>query len=157
MVATAIGRKKCYFGAGYWHDADKPAVGAIILNDEGRYISTLNAPLPSCSSPLMAEAFAGKEVLSWLWNHGERSLDLFTYCLTLQQYLTSATTPVRSYLGYAIDACRARIISFDYCSVVFIPRIDNFLVHTLASSAFTQSIAMYWDSVPPDSVSEHFE
>ncbi|XP_019167324.1 PREDICTED: uncharacterized protein LOC109163060 [Ipomoea nil] len=148
--------RKCYIDAGFMPASGKATVGAILLNEEGEYVSAFSAPLPNCLSPLMAETIACKEALSWLWNRGERSVRLLTDCLTLQQYLTSQVVTIRTYVGYAIDACRARITSFDYCSVNFIPRSENYLAHRLASSAFNSSTAMYSNDVPPDSISEYF-
>ncbi|XP_019158182.1 PREDICTED: uncharacterized protein LOC109154899 [Ipomoea nil] len=134
----------------------KATVGAVLFNEEGGYVSAFSAPLSDCLSPLMAEAIACKEGLSWLWNRGERSVRLLTDCLTLQQYLTNQVVTVRTYVGYAIDACRARIISFDYCTVDFIPRSESYLAHSLAASAFNSSTIMYSDDVPPDSFCEYF-
>ncbi|XP_019200076.1 PREDICTED: uncharacterized protein LOC109193678 [Ipomoea nil] len=148
--------RKCYIDAGFMPASGKATVGAILLNEEGEYVSAFSAPLSNCLSPLMAETIACKEALSWLWNRGERSVCLLTDCLTLQQYLTSQVVTIRTYVGYAIDACRARITSFDYCSVNFIHRSENYLAHRLASSAFNSPTAMYSDDVPPDSISEYF-
>ncbi|XP_019178176.1 PREDICTED: uncharacterized protein LOC109173403 [Ipomoea nil] len=150
-------RKQCFFDAAYSHLANKAGVGAIILNGQGGFISAMSAPIIDCFSPLMVEAFACKEVLSWLRARGVRSIELFTDCLILQQYLSSMTRSPHSYLGYAIDSCRTSMLAFDYCSLCYVPRVDNYLAHTLASTAFTQSVIMYSDSDPPDSISAYFE
>ncbi|XP_019155369.1 PREDICTED: uncharacterized protein LOC109152237 [Ipomoea nil] len=144
--------RKCYIDAGFMPATGKATVGAILFDEEGEYVSAFSAPLSNCLSPLMAETIACKEALSWLWNRGERSVRLLTDCLTLQQYLTSRIVTIRTYVGYAIDACRARITSFDYCSVNFIPRSENYLAHRLATSAFNSATVMYSDNVPPDSI-----
>ncbi|XP_019155973.1 PREDICTED: uncharacterized protein LOC109152786 [Ipomoea nil] len=148
--------RRCYVDAGFMPTTGKATVGAILLNEEGEYVSAFSAPLSDCLSPLMAEAIACKEALSWLWNRGERSVRLLTDCLTLQQYLTNQAVTIRTYVGYAISACKARITAFDYCSVNFIPRSENYLAHSLAASAFNYSTIMYSDDVPPDSISEYF-
>ncbi|XP_019165702.1 PREDICTED: uncharacterized protein LOC109161665 [Ipomoea nil] len=150
-------RNKCFFDAAYFHTTNKAVVGAILLDEHGSYISAFQAPLIDCLSPLMAETIACKEVLSWLWDRGERSVGILTDCLTLQQYLTLAKESPRSYLGYAIDTCRNRMVSFDYVSVSFVPRSDNYLAHVLATSAVNYSAAMYSDSDPPDSISTYFQ
>ncbi|XP_019166552.1 PREDICTED: uncharacterized protein LOC109162294 [Ipomoea nil] len=148
--------RRCYVDAGFMPATGKVTVGAILFNEEGEYVSDFSAPLSNCLTPLMAETIACKEALSWLWNRGERSVRLLTDYLTLQQYLTSRVDTIRTYVGYAIDAYRARITSFDYCSVNFIPRSENYLAHRLATSAFNSSTVMYSDDVPPDSISEYF-
>ncbi|XP_019167563.1 PREDICTED: uncharacterized protein LOC109163264 [Ipomoea nil] len=154
---AASPRNKCYFDAAFFQATNKAAVGAIILDEQGSYISALQAPLIDCFSPLMAEAIACKEVLSWLWDRGERSVDILTDCLSLQQYLSRAKDTPRSYLGYAIDSCKNRMVSFDYVSVNFVPRSDNCLAHVLATSAFNYSAPMYSDSGPPVSISTYFQ
>ncbi|XP_019154627.1 PREDICTED: uncharacterized protein LOC109151164 [Ipomoea nil] len=150
-------RNQCYFDAAYDPQTNKTAVGAIILDSQGHYISAMTAPMRDCFSPLMAEAYACKEVLSWLRSREIKSIDLFTDCLVLQQYLSSMTHSSRSYLGYAIDSCRTSILSFDYCLLHYVPRLDNYLAHTLASTALSQSATMYSDYDPPASISAYFQ
>ncbi|XP_019153836.1 PREDICTED: uncharacterized protein LOC109150382 [Ipomoea nil] len=154
---AASPRNKCYFDAAFFHATNKTAVGAILLDEQGSYITALQAPLIDYFSPLMAEAIACKEVLSWLWDRGERSVDILTDCLLLQQYLSQAKDTPRSYLGYAIDTCRNRMVSFDYVSVNYVPRSDNCLALILATSAFNYSAPMYSDNGPPDSISAYFQ
>ncbi|XP_019192477.1 PREDICTED: uncharacterized protein LOC109186787 [Ipomoea nil] len=154
---AALSRKKCYIDAAFVHATSKAAVGAILLDEQGLYITALQAPLVNCFSPFMAEAIACKEVLSWLWDRGERSVDILTDCLSLQQYLSQAKDTPRSYLGYAIDACRNRMVSFNYVSVNYVPRSDNRLAHILATSAFSYSAPMYSDNGPPDTISAYFQ
>ncbi|XP_019168373.1 PREDICTED: uncharacterized protein LOC109164072 [Ipomoea nil] len=55
---------KCYMDASYHRGTNTAAVGAVLLNANGHYLSAFSAPLIGCHSPLMAEAFACKEVLS---------------------------------------------------------------------------------------------
>ncbi|XP_019198176.1 PREDICTED: uncharacterized protein LOC109192004 [Ipomoea nil] len=148
--------RRCRVDAGYLHDTGRATVGAVLFNANGEYISAFNAPLPTCLSPLMAEALACKEALSWLKGRGEQNIELYTDCLTLQRYLATPTVAIRSYVGYAIDDCRQIATLFQYCSFKFIPRSDNYLAHALATTAYQQHIAMYWDSHPPDIISAFF-
>ncbi|XP_019178884.1 PREDICTED: uncharacterized protein LOC109174046 [Ipomoea nil] len=53
-------RDQCYFDAAYDPQTNKAAVGAIILNWQGHYVSAITAPMIDCFSPLMAEAFDGE-------------------------------------------------------------------------------------------------
>ncbi|XP_019189270.1 PREDICTED: uncharacterized protein LOC109183669 [Ipomoea nil] len=148
--------RRCRVDAGYLHETGKATVGAVLFDVDGGYISAFNAPLPTCFSPLMAEALACKEVLSWLKDRGEQNIELYTDCLTLQHYLTTPTAAFRSYVGYAIDGCRQIATLFQYCSFNFIPRSDNYLAHALATTAYQQLAAMYWDTHPPDIISAFF-
>ncbi|XP_019171186.1 PREDICTED: uncharacterized protein LOC109166717 [Ipomoea nil] len=85
---------------GFLHDSGKATVGAMLLDANGGYIAAFSAPLPVCFSPLMAEAFTCKEALSWLKNRGESSVRLYTDCLSLQRYLTSPPSTVRSFVRW---------------------------------------------------------
>ncbi|XP_019184966.1 PREDICTED: uncharacterized protein LOC109179943 [Ipomoea nil] len=120
-------RRLCRTDAGFMHDTGKATVGAILLDMNGGYVSAFSAPLPDCFSPLIAEALACKEALSWLNDRGEQNIEVYTDCLTLQRYLTTPPTAFRSYVGYAIDSCRA-----------------------------AQTAPMYWDLLPPDIISAYF-
>ncbi|XP_019181686.1 PREDICTED: uncharacterized protein LOC109176751 [Ipomoea nil] len=65
---------KCYIDASYHRGTNTAVVGAVLLNANGHYLSAFSAPLIGCHSPLMAEAFACKEVLSWLKRRNEQSI-----------------------------------------------------------------------------------
>ncbi|XP_019188971.1 PREDICTED: uncharacterized protein LOC109183341 [Ipomoea nil] len=139
--------RRCHTDAGYHPSTMTATAGAVLFTHTGNYISAFCAPPQSCFSPLMADAMACKEVLSWLKNRGEQSVNLFTDCQTLLSYLSSATIQARSYLGYALEDCRNYLNMLDYCSVNFISRSQNTLAHTLAAAAFNYTVPMYWDNV----------
>ncbi|XP_019176853.1 PREDICTED: uncharacterized protein LOC109172158 [Ipomoea nil] len=153
--ATALYHRRCYVDVDYRYATNSATVGVILLDANGGYISAYSAPLPNCFSPLIAEAFAAKEALSWLHARGEQSVRLYTDCHTLQCYLSSSDDPPRTYIGYVIDSCKTYISTFHAYSVLFIPRSQNYLAHILASTAFEQATTMYWDSVLPDSISAY--
>ncbi|XP_019175433.1 PREDICTED: uncharacterized protein LOC109170737 [Ipomoea nil] len=146
--------KLCYIDAGYGTGLMTATAGVVLFDHLGNYISAYCVPPQTCFSPLMVEALACKEALSWLKDRGEQAVQIFTDCQTLRAYLDSTVRP-RSYLGYVLDECRRLMTTFHFCSVNFIPRSQNITAHALASSAFTFSTAMYWDEVPPDSISTH--
>ncbi|XP_019157770.1 PREDICTED: uncharacterized protein LOC109154432 [Ipomoea nil] len=148
--------RRCRVDAGYLHETGMATVGAILLDANGGYISAYTAPLPNCFSPLMAEALSCKEVLSWLKDWGEQNIEVYTDCLTLQHYLTTPSAAFRSYVGYAIDICRQTTTLFQSCSFKFISRLDNYLAHALATTAYQQPAAIYWDLHPPDIISAYF-
>ncbi|XP_019171081.1 PREDICTED: uncharacterized protein LOC109166643 [Ipomoea nil] len=146
----------CRVDGGFMQETSRAAVGAVLLDTDGGYVSAYTAPLRNCSSPLMAEALACKEALSWLKDRGEQNVEIYTDCLTLHHYLTTPTVGLRTYLGYAIDSCRRIASLFQSCSFCFSPRLDNYLAHALATTAYQQSVPMYWDLLPPDIISAYF-
>ncbi|XP_019186583.1 PREDICTED: uncharacterized protein LOC109181286 [Ipomoea nil] len=149
-------RRICRVDGGFMQETGQAAMGVILLDTNGGYVSAYNGPLHGCSSPLMAEALACKEALSWLKDRGEQNVDIYTDCQTLHRYLTTPAVMMRTYLGYAIDTCRLIASSFQSCSFHFIPRLENHLAHTLAISAYQQTTTMYWDQLPPDTISAYF-
>ncbi|XP_019158009.1 PREDICTED: uncharacterized protein LOC109154737 [Ipomoea nil] len=74
MAIADIQPQKCFVGARYYHARNSAAVGAVLLDADGRYVTAYSAPLPNCFSPLMAETFACKEALSWLRERGEQDI-----------------------------------------------------------------------------------
>ncbi|XP_019154304.1 PREDICTED: uncharacterized protein LOC109150749 [Ipomoea nil] len=149
-------RRLCRIDARFIQNMGKATVGEILLDMNGGYVAAFSAPLPVYFSPLIAEALACKEALSWLKDRGEQNIEIYTDCLMLQRYLTTPSTTFCTYVGYAIDACRAATVYFQSFSFHFIPRLDNFIAHALATSAYQQSAAMYWDILPPDIISTYF-
>ncbi|XP_019161408.1 PREDICTED: uncharacterized protein LOC109158044 [Ipomoea nil] len=146
--------KQCYVDAGYNADMKIATAGILLLDHIGRYVSAYCVPPQACFSPLMAETLACKEALSWLKQRGEQVVQIYTDCQTLRTNLESSIQP-RSYLGYVLDECRRLIATFNFVSVIFIPRSQNVMAHDLASDAFIYSTPMYWDGIPPDSISIH--
>ncbi|XP_019183730.1 PREDICTED: uncharacterized protein LOC109178648 [Ipomoea nil] len=105
-------RRICRVDGGYMQQTGQAAMGVVLLDTDGGYVSAYSGPLQGCSSPLMAEALTCKEALSWLKDRGEQNVDVYTDCLTLHRYLTAPTVVLRTYLGYAIDTCRLIASSF---------------------------------------------
>ncbi|XP_031112161.1 uncharacterized protein LOC116016138 [Ipomoea triloba] len=147
---------KCYFDASFNSAARKATVGAILVSSDGGFLAAFNGHLPACFSPLMAESLACKEVLSWLKDRGLASVDVYTDCYNLKQLLCSNNVDLYSYVAFSINATRALMSSFTHCSVSYVPRSSNLGAHTLAASAFLQVESLYWDSIPPDSISALF-
>ncbi|XP_019150532.1 PREDICTED: uncharacterized protein LOC109147325 [Ipomoea nil] len=66
---------RCYVDAGFRHDTGEATYGMIIIAPDGSFVAARNGKLPICFSPLMAEAQAYKEALSWLLERGNTSAD----------------------------------------------------------------------------------
>ncbi|XP_019177841.1 PREDICTED: uncharacterized protein LOC109173035 [Ipomoea nil] len=84
-------KKICYVDAGLLPETGQAAGGAVLVDTGGAYVSAHAGPLRNCTSPLMAEALACKEALSWLKDRGEQNVEIYTDCLTLHRYLTTPT------------------------------------------------------------------
>ncbi|XP_019178894.1 PREDICTED: uncharacterized protein LOC109174056 [Ipomoea nil] len=68
------GLPRAYVDAGYHASTGRATAGAVVLSSEGEFMASFNMQLPDCLSPLMAEALACKEALSWLKDKGILSL-----------------------------------------------------------------------------------
>ncbi|XP_031101746.1 uncharacterized protein LOC116005640 [Ipomoea triloba] len=153
---TQVETPRCYFDARFCSSSLKASFGAVLLSATGSFIAACAGPISSCFSPLMAEAVASKEALSWLRDRGVSNVAVFTDCSQLRSYLASAS-PVLSLAGFAIQTSRLLLSSFNSCVVSLVPISANVIAHTLAASAFSQITTLYWDSVPPNSISAQFD
>ncbi|XP_019191221.1 PREDICTED: uncharacterized protein LOC109185721 [Ipomoea nil] len=152
VPVVAAYRPKCHIDAGYDPATGQATYRAVLLDHDGTFRAAANGKLPGCFSPLMAEALACKEVLSWLKDRNEVEVDILTDCLMLKNVICSVATPNLSYVGIVVDQCRVAINSFNYCSLSFITRTFNLHAHTLARLAYDQDQPMYWDLVPPNPI-----
>ncbi|XP_019165689.1 PREDICTED: uncharacterized protein LOC109161653 [Ipomoea nil] len=152
VVTVAAGRTTCHVDAGYDPGTGNATYGAVLLGPNGLFKAAANGKLPGCLTPIMAEALACKEALSWLKDRDENEVDILTDCLVLRNAVHAVTTPNLSYVGIVIEQCRTAISSFVYCSISFISRTLNLHAHTLARLAHDQDHSMYWDLIPPDSI-----
>ncbi|XP_019189251.1 PREDICTED: uncharacterized protein LOC109183641 [Ipomoea nil] len=138
-------RPRCYFDAGYRQHTGEATYGVVLLNHEGVFMAATAGTLPGAFSPIMAEALACKEALSWLKGRDTQMVDLLTDCMELRNMITSRGTGTRSYVGVIVDRCRTTMSLFTSCSLHYISRAVNMHAHTLASLAFDQDHPMYWD------------
>ncbi|XP_031120463.1 uncharacterized protein LOC116023599 [Ipomoea triloba] len=153
-VIAQPGVPQCFIDAGFDPHSGTATVGAVLLSQHGGFVAAFNSHLPSCDSPLMAEALACKEALSWLKGRNLHSVCIYTDCSTLKNLLTMDNTSLFSYVRYFVDAIRAIMSTFTSCSVNFIPRTANRGAHVLATLAYSQLGSLFWDSIPPNSISE---
>ncbi|XP_031090853.1 uncharacterized protein LOC115995843 [Ipomoea triloba] len=143
---------QCYFDASYCTATMKAAFGIVLLTAEGTFVSACAGPLPDCFSPLMAEALACKEATSWIHDRGLTHVAFYTDCSQLRSLITQAAF-VRSHAGFAVETCRAFFSSFSNCVIHSVSRTVNGIAHSLAATAYSQTTTLYWDSIPPDSIS----
>ncbi|XP_031121085.1 uncharacterized protein LOC116024331 [Ipomoea triloba] len=147
------GHWRCYFDAGYLPSSRRSTVGAVLYTPDGEYAAAFSGRTHGCFSPLMAEAVACKEVLSWLRDREVDRVDLYTDCANLQTLMASTHQDLFSYIAFSIEASRAIMSSFNHCSLHLVPRSANLGAHSLASQGYSQAAFVFWDYVPPDSVS----
>ncbi|XP_019186482.1 PREDICTED: uncharacterized protein LOC109181185 [Ipomoea nil] len=144
------GRPRCFFDGGFRPQTGDAAYGVLLMHPDGSFKAAKNGRLTNCLSPLMAEALACREALSWLKERNEFDVDMMTDCTQLRHHLLSSPTTILSYEGVVEDQCRATMALFTYCSLNIVSKLVNVSAHILATLAFDQEHSMYWDYVPPD-------
>ncbi|XP_019176644.1 PREDICTED: uncharacterized protein LOC109171975 [Ipomoea nil] len=93
------GNLRCYVDAGFRQDTGDATYGIVLISPEGSFIATKNGKIPFCFSPLMTEAQAYKEALSWLLERNITTVYLLTNCMVLRVALQQHNTPIYSYAG----------------------------------------------------------
>ncbi|XP_019172765.1 PREDICTED: uncharacterized protein LOC109168178 [Ipomoea nil] len=119
------GGLRCYVDAGFRHDTGEATYGMIIIAPDGSFVAARNDKLPICSSPLMAEAQAYKEALSWLLERDNISVSLLTDCMELAAIIRHHHTPIHSYVGVTVDQCRTFMSLFNRITLDYISRQEN--------------------------------
>ncbi|XP_019151874.1 PREDICTED: uncharacterized protein LOC109148594 [Ipomoea nil] len=105
-------RPRCYLDAGYKQPTREATYGVVLLSHDGSFIAAKSGNLPSAFSPLMAEALACKEALSWLKDRNILTFVLVTDCMELRNMLHSSRMATLSYVGVIVDQCRTSMSLF---------------------------------------------
>ncbi|XP_019176885.1 PREDICTED: uncharacterized protein LOC109172193 [Ipomoea nil] len=93
----------CSTNAGFYGSQHAPTFGFYVRNPEGVFIAAVNGPLSCPYDPLLAEAMAIREALSWLQDHNYHSIVILTDCAVLVDSFRDVSL-FRSYLGIVLDS-----------------------------------------------------
>ncbi|XP_031103094.1 uncharacterized protein LOC116006746 [Ipomoea triloba] len=70
-------------------------------------------------------------------------------------FIAASAGPNRLLLSsYGRDHCLSAVASFSFFHIRLVPRTMNVIAHRLAVASVQQAYTLYWDSVPPDIVSD---
>ncbi|XP_019173613.1 PREDICTED: uncharacterized protein LOC109169222 [Ipomoea nil] len=116
------GNLRCYVDAGFQQGTGEATYGIVLISQEESFIAAKNGKSPFCFSPLMAEALAYKEALSWLLERNITSVCLLTDCMVLRSAVQQQNTPIYSYVGVMVDQCRTLMSLFSHISLNYVPR-----------------------------------
>lgn len=105
--------------------------GLIARDHDGTLISAKSKTTPEVLKPVLAEAIAVKEALSWAKEMESRPITVETDCLVVVQLIRS-TAPMRSRLGQVIEDCRDLIRLNNNFKLYFVKRSANMSAHELA-------------------------
>ncbi|XP_019158464.1 PREDICTED: uncharacterized protein LOC109155202 [Ipomoea nil] len=98
-------RPKCFFDAGIKQQTGEATYGIVLISHDGAFVAATNSKLASSLSPLMAEALACKEALSWLRARDVLTVDLLTDCSELRSSILSDSSAILSYIGVTTEQC----------------------------------------------------
>ncbi|XP_019184158.1 PREDICTED: uncharacterized protein LOC109179042 [Ipomoea nil] len=138
----------CYVDAAFQNNQQQPTYGFVVLEEDGRYVAAVNGPLVCPYDPLMAEAMAVTEALSWLKNNGYTAVSLFTDCAVLVSSIRNACS-FRSYFGFILDSCIRLISSMPGTVVSYVRRDANVAAHMLAKHSNAPAGGTVWRDGPP--------
>ncbi|VFQ73207.1 unnamed protein product [Cuscuta campestris] len=146
---------RCYVDAAIFPSSKEVAFGSVIFDPGGSFYAAINRMMQCPLEPVIAEAMACREALTWARANEIQDMELLTDCRWVAEALCERNIQVFSYLGTIIKDCKALLAQFNSALVAHIPREDNGIAHTLARSAITQSST--WNTSPPDCISHLLE
>ncbi|XP_037492615.1 uncharacterized protein LOC105644336 [Jatropha curcas] len=139
---------KINFDAALLPSVGHGAVGAVISNCHGGFVSAATSSLQGCSSPAVAEAQALRKVLSWvLSGHPNLTIQVETDCLQVYHAMKSSANDWSEF-GVVISECKLLLVQLPSVSLAWIRRQANDIAHVLAKSVPSEACFQIWDDAP---------
>ncbi|VFQ84628.1 unnamed protein product [Cuscuta campestris] len=114
--------------------------GGVIFSSSKEFQAAFTRRLWCPQDPLLAEAMAYRETLSWLKSLGVQVAVIFSDCFRVVEAINdSGVSDCASYFGSLIDDCKALMASFESVLVSHVRRNLNVVAHTLARRVETQT------------------
>ncbi|KAL8106853.1 hypothetical protein AgCh_023591 [Apium graveolens] len=118
-----------------FEDIDAAGLGLVARDDKGVLLQAKTILWPSPVAPVLAEAMAVKEALSWIDGMQWPNVTLVSDCLVVIQVIRSKT-PMRSQFGSIIEDCRSYLRRLNKISLYHVKRSANMVAHTLARESY---------------------
>ncbi|XP_019173395.1 PREDICTED: uncharacterized protein LOC109168969 [Ipomoea nil] len=137
-----------------WDDAGfngpnhRPAYGFIVQELDGAFVAAGNGPIICPYDPLLAEAMALCEALSWLRENGYSRISVCSDSLVLVSSLKHASS-FRTYFGYVLLACNRLLSSMTRSVVIHVRRDDVQASHVMAKHVTASLARCLWRDFPP--------
>ncbi|XP_031101785.1 uncharacterized protein LOC116005682 [Ipomoea triloba] len=126
-------------------------VSAVVHASDGRFLAARNSPVRSLRDPVLAEAMAIKEALSWAKDCGWQVVAIYSDCQVVCNLLKD-TSPSYSYSGCVVSDCIALKRYFVDVSFHFVSRSSNTLAHALARATASRTGSRTWFFAIPDCI-----
>ncbi|VFQ80659.1 unnamed protein product [Cuscuta campestris] len=142
---------RCFFDAATSVSEESISFGCVLFDPGGAFVAAANGGKLGPLDPLLAEALACMETLSWLRNRGIRDVEILSDCEVLVGAIKQGRAfECYSYLGPILDDCVELLSSFTSIGFHFIRRNHNCIAHTLARCATPHFVS--WSSTPPSCI-----
>nr|GLL42085.1 uncharacterized protein LOC109178743 [Ipomoea trifida] len=124
---------RCMVNVGLQPQYGTTAYGFIITSVQGAFLIAKNGPLWCAQDPLMAEAMAIQEALTWIKQHNLSHILVVSNCFIFCSSLLNVSSN-RSYINTIAYDCRCLISSIIGCKIRYIARDRNHATHSLAKA-----------------------
>ncbi|XP_019170961.1 PREDICTED: uncharacterized protein LOC109166463 [Ipomoea nil] len=138
----------CRVDAGFHGPNHVPAYGFVVQEKDGIFVAAGNGPLTCPYDPLLAEAMALCEALSWLRNNGYSRVSVYTDSLVLVSSLKHASS-FRTYFGFVLQACNRLLDQMSRSAVIHVRRDAIQAAHVMAKHVSASLSRSLWRDIPP--------
>ncbi|RAL50265.1 hypothetical protein DM860_007939 [Cuscuta australis] len=141
---------RCFVDAAFAPDSGRVAFGCALFSATNCFLAAINGELLCSPDPLMAEAMACREALSWIKTLDIHNVEILMDCQRVISAISDTSFSLTSYFGSLIVECKALLVGFCSSSISFVRRELNVVAHSLARRA--EARRSVWVSTPPDFV-----
>ncbi|XP_063943206.1 uncharacterized protein LOC135150605 [Daucus carota subsp. sativus] len=116
---------------------DRGGVGFVFVarNSDGELIEARAVVHPHLVAPVVAEAMAFKEALSWMDARGWHESIIKSDCLPMVQAVRSKV-PMRSYFGLIIEECWRLLQRLSKITLFFVKQSANMVAHQVVRESY---------------------
>ncbi|KAL8122007.1 hypothetical protein AgCh_018659 [Apium graveolens] len=137
--------------AAVFEDRGEVSFGFVARNSDGELIEARAMVHPHLVAPVVAEAMAFKEALSWMDTRGWHDDIIESDCLPVIQAVGSKV-PIKSYLRLVIEECRSLLLRLNKITLFFVKRSANMVAHQIARESYFLSGRIIDRSSVPTSI-----
>ncbi|XP_019175759.1 PREDICTED: uncharacterized protein LOC109171082 [Ipomoea nil] len=138
----------CHVDAGFNGPAQAPAFGFVVHELDGTFVAAGNVPIICPYDPLLAEAMAMREVLSWLRENGYSRISVCSDSLVLVSSLKHASS-FRTYFGSVLLDCNRLLSAMARSVVIHVRRSVLQDAHVMAKHETASMARTVWRDFPP--------
>lgn len=146
---------KCNVDAALFKEENKVGYGLVLRDDQANFVAAKGGLLPCVFDPGIAEAYACREALRWIWAKKLTKVVIESdsaETVKAIQFKASDDT----YTGRIISDCQTMLSTMIDVSFCFVRREANSWAHQIARSTLCSSGVGEWNSHPPVCIASFF-